>query len=529
MKKLAILLALFMLMTALCIPTSAESKGVEVTATVGTPSTHQFNSKNTSTAMVTQPLKGEYTSANIASLAVMYDDNNLYIRLHANRRPNGFNLYFFAPFFAYGADFFIFDCYYRYDASTGEWAYAGVTKNTEGDVFWGARDHFEAASVEGRELESGYYVIDITISNATFGTVTSKPDNFNAAQSLFARDFLCMDVLLIGDSGEWYSWNNTSYTDDFYGNVPKSGGDAETKIASRAGLVKFSDQQGDLIPAPEPEPQTPAYADAIATNGDSHGTLAVDDRVVTITANETIGWVANPAGVSGNWMGFKVTAPEGVDATNVTILRPDGETRVLANIKDGENPVFAHLYRDMSKETDRIAEYQIDWDNDGAYDLTVVLDAASVTLTPEPEPEPEPSAPTVDVNGEVSKDVLGSTVYEEPDPVYSAEIAWGAMKFAYTASTGTWSCEEGDNVVSVTNTGNQSLSVSVEYAPAEEYRGIVDGTFGNVSATTLEPAENVEDAEPFDFTLTITGALPADQYTEVVLGTVTVTLAAVVD
>ena len=147
MKKLAIFLSLVVLMAALCIPASAAPKNLEMTATYGTPSTHLFNEKNQSADAVNNPLKDGYTSNNTAKLYIMYDEDNLYIRLLADRRPNGFNIYFFTDLFMYGADMLVYDCAYRYNASTEKWDhYTALGGDREPKV--------EAVSVKGNPVEN---------------------------------------------------------------------------------------------------------------------------------------------------------------------------------------------------------------------------------------------------------------------------------------------------------------------------------------------------------------------------------------
>ncbi len=125
------------------------------------------------------------------------------------------------------------------------------------------------------------------------------------------------------------------------------------------------------------EPKYPAYTEAITTNGDSHGKLFVENDVVTLKATGTIEPATNPNGNTYHHVGFKITAPEGIDPANVIITRPDGKTRVMAKILDGTN--FTNMYWKPT-EDDRVFTYYIDWNNDGINDLTVIIDASKATL-----------------------------------------------------------------------------------------------------------------------------------------------------
>lgn len=126
-------------------------------------------------------------------------------------------------------------------------------------------------------------------------------------------------------------------------------------------------------------PQDP-HTSAITTNGDSHGKLAISDNVVTLNVTGKIKPATNPNGNTYHHVGFKITAPEGIDPANVVITRPDGKTRVMADILDGDN--FTNMYWQLT-ENERVFTYYIDWNNDGINDLTVVIDATKATLVTE--------------------------------------------------------------------------------------------------------------------------------------------------
>ena len=125
------------------------------------------------------------------------------------------------------------------------------------------------------------------------------------------------------------------------------------------------------------EQKHPAHTDAITTNGDSHGKLFVENEIVTLKATGAIEPATNPNSNTYHHVGFKITAPDGIDPANVIITRPDGKTRVMANILDGAN--FTNMYWKLT-EDDRVFTYYIDWNNDGVNDLTVIIDASQATL-----------------------------------------------------------------------------------------------------------------------------------------------------
>jgi hypothetical protein len=158
------------------------------------------------------------------------------------------------------------------------------------------------------------------------------------------------------------------------------------KVEDGICLEAFNEVFTDAEEAPvEEEPEQEAHPEAISTNGDSHGELTVDGGVVTLNVTGTIEPATNPNGNTYHHVGFKITAPAGIDPANVIITRPDGKTRIMANILDGDN--YTNMYWKPT-ENDRVFTYYIDWNNDGVNDLTVIIDASKAILNAKPEVEP---------------------------------------------------------------------------------------------------------------------------------------------
>jgi hypothetical protein len=152
-------------------------------------------------------------------------------------------------------------------------------------------------------------------------------------------------------------------------------------FSSSTGIPAESDEEfivfKKAIEANTTEQKHPAYTDAITTNSDSHGKLFVENEIVTLKVTGTIKPATNPNGNTYYHVGFKITAPDGIDPANVIITRPDGKTRVMAKILDGVN--FTNMYWKLT-EKDRVFTYYIDWNNDGVNDLTVIINASQATL-----------------------------------------------------------------------------------------------------------------------------------------------------
>jgi hypothetical protein len=169
------------------------------------------------------------------------------------------------------------------------------------------------------------------------------------------------------------------YKGNFYvstGSIPaydENGVPVDTKIEGFDKVFNKASVEDCVTKVPVQLPHT----EAISTNGDSHGRLSVKGNVVTLNANGTIAPKTNPNGNTYHHVGFKITAPEGIDPANVIITRPDGKTRVMANILDGEN--FTNVYWNVTEDSRKFT-YYIDWNNDGVNDLTVVINASKATL-----------------------------------------------------------------------------------------------------------------------------------------------------
>lgn len=135
----------------------------------------------------------------------------------------------------------------------------------------------------------------------------------------------------------------------------------------------------------EPETETPnvanPHAEAITANGDTHGEITVDGNAVTINATGEIPRLTSAWGTEGNWVGFRISVPEGVDAAQAIYTRPNGKASPLSEVLDaGKN--YASVYSDMSKYG-TTATYFLDWDGNGTNDLSVTIDVTGATLLSE--------------------------------------------------------------------------------------------------------------------------------------------------
>ena len=262
------------------------------------------------------------------------------------------------------------------------------------------------------------------------------------------------------------------------------------------------------------EAASKGHADAIGTNGDSHGTLSVneDGNVVTLTVEGEVPYVKNPLGTWANWIGFKVTAPEGIDAKNVTILRNDGVTRNLDAIKDGTNPVYAHLYVTASGLEANGNEYKIDWNSDGVYELTIVIDITNATLLT------KEYTVTWVVDGVVTEEtyVAGSELVVPADPVKEGDAqysytftGWDKELVTKVEADATYEAVFEQTVNSYTVTwmnldGTVLATETYEYGQTPEYKGeaptFEGSTFLGWSPAVEEVTGDVTYTAQYDYT-----------------------------
>lgn len=226
------------------------------------------------------------------------------------------------------------------------------------------------------ELKNGYKVIYEVAADGKRTFYASKSNVYPTAEDVEIASF---------NDADYIGKVIYEYKGDFYvstGSVPaydEKGVPTDSKIEGFDQVFKLADAVQE--PTGTVLPQVEAHVNAISTNGDSHGELTVDGNVVTLKATGVIKPATNPNGNTYHHVGFKITAPDGIDPANIRITRPDGKVRVMAKILDGSN--YTNMYWQPT-EDDRIFTYYIDWNNDGINELTVIIDATDAVLEASP-------------------------------------------------------------------------------------------------------------------------------------------------
>lgn len=144
-------------------------------------------------------------------------------------------------------------------------------------------------------------------------------------------------------------------------------------------------------------------------------------------------------------------------------------------------------------------------------------------------------ADTIDKNGSASKNVTASykAGTSAGTTVYSVTITWGAMEFTYTDGAwnpakheynGSWSYEEGSNIVTVTNHSNAPVTAQLDYTPEQGYNSIT-GTFDKDTLGLATAEGTAVDAAPTDqAALTLENPLKDKDASNTTVGKVTVKL-----
>ena len=165
---------------------------------------------------------------------------------------------------------------------------------------------------------------------------------------------------------------------NFYGSVSGLPTEADTCFEDFDKLFKDTAEEPTVN-------NTPAYAEAITANSDTYGDIIIDGSTVTINAVGEVKWLKSAWGTYGNWVGFRINVPEGVDATKAIYTRPNGKSSPLSEVLDtGKN--YASVYSNMATYGNT-ATYYLDWTGDGMNDLTVTIDVSNATLASAPANE----------------------------------------------------------------------------------------------------------------------------------------------
>ncbi len=124
-----------------------------------------------------------------------------------------------------------------------------------------------------------------------------------------------------------------------------------------------------------------AYPEVITSNSDTHGEIIINGNNVTVKAAGEIPYLKSAWGTYGNWIGFRINTPEGIDATQAIYTRPNGKSSPLSEVLDA-GKTYASVYSDMSKYG-TTATYYLDWLGDGTKVLTVTIDVSDAVLVSE--------------------------------------------------------------------------------------------------------------------------------------------------
>lgn len=120
------------------------------------------------------------------------------------------------------------------------------------------------------------------------------------------------------------------------------------------------------------------------------------------------------------------------------------------------------------------------------------------------------------------------TPSQPPVGVTSAEIVWGSLSFTYTdgenGAEGAWSCEDGANKITVTNTGDNAFNAQPLYDAKEGYTEIEGVFYENMEATVNTMYADLYSGDSFTFYLKLKNQ-PSKALNGETIATVTIRIA----
>lgn len=141
-------------------------------------------------------------------------------------------------------------------------------------------------------------------------------------------------------------------------------------------------------------------------------------------------------------------------------------------------------------------------------------------------------------------EVFGTYATGARTDMYKVDIVWGSMKFTYTESAETWNttdhtwdlnddaavgvwtpAAEGANKVDLENHSSKPVSVALAFADNDEDADVITGTWTNATVALEAPAEGADEGVKGSATLALEGKFTDEDATDVVIGTVTATIA----
>ncbi|MBR5215250.1 MAG: T9SS type A sorting domain-containing protein [Bacteroidales bacterium] len=236
-------------------------------------------------------------------------------------------------------------------------------------IIVGASDGSSGASVE---IYGGTYKGATTAVSVTKGEVKIMDGTFQVEpyQGSYEYTINCVDANYKNGTAKVSIQKGKFYNFDPMNNAAEGAG--TNFVIANCITVKGEDDYWTVVALPTAEKIVSSTDYEVSPFGYESATITVDGEVPCI---------ANGLGIVSNWIGFRITMPEGVDANVARVFTPGSNgtynEKTLASILDaGKN--YASMW--VSIQYKREFDYKIDWNNDGKTDLVIYIKANDATI-----------------------------------------------------------------------------------------------------------------------------------------------------
>ena len=236
-------------------------------------------------------------------------------------------------------------------------------------IIVGASDSSSGATVE---LYGGTYYGATSAISVTKGDVKIMDGTFKVEpyEGSYEYTINCIDAnynnktaKVAIQGGKFYNFNPM--------NNAAEGANTNFVVANHI-TVKDTDNYWTVVALPTTDKIVSSEDHTVTSNGYGPATVTVTGEVPC---------VANGQGIVSNWIGFRITKPEGVDANVARVFTPGSNgtynEKTLASILD-EGKDYASMWASIQYK--REFDYKIDWNNDGIMDLVINIDATTATI-----------------------------------------------------------------------------------------------------------------------------------------------------
>ena len=336
-------------------------------------------------------------------------------------------------------------------------------------IIVGASDGTSGASVE---IYGGTYKGATTAVSVTKGEVKIMDGTFQVEpyQGSYEYTINCVDANYKNGTAKVSIQKGKFYNFDPMNNAAEGAG--TNFVIANCITVKGEDDYWTVVALPTAEKIVSSTDYEVSPFGYESATITVDGEVPCI---------ANGLGIVSNWIGFRITMPEGVDANVARVFTPGSNgtynEKTLASILDaGKN--YASMW--VSIQYKREFDYKIDWNNDGKTDLVIYIKANDATIKHN-HVEISRVEPTYGVDGSVTYKCGCGDEYTETLP---AAIVAKIGETGYTTLSAAVSAATAGETITLIADITDDVTVNKNLT--------IDGTNNNYTGNILVTGKNIK-------------------------------------